>query len=163
MKTLYAVFLIALLVTPWLVCWPVEAKTRLPLPRYVSVNTSEANVRTGPGLRYRIKWVLQRKGMPLEIIAEFEQWRKIRDIQGDEGWMHRSQLSNNRTVTIVGETQILRERISAQSHPVARIEAGAHAELEKCRDNACLITADNLRGWVPRSSLWGVYPNETLD
>lgn len=140
-----------------------QAKTNLPLPRYVTVKSNEANVRNGPGLQYKIKWVMVRKNMPIEVIAEYDQWRKVRDIQGDEGWMHRSQLTNRRTAIITGDTQMMHERADSSSDPVARIELGASAELLECTTTMCRLKADGNKGWVPRNTLWGVYPDETVE
>ncbi len=100
---------------------PAHAKTELKLPRFVSLKTNEANVRNGPGLQYQIKWVLKRKFIPLEVIAEFEQWRKIRDVDGDQGWVHRAMLSSKRTTLILGETQTIREYPTFSSLPIAKL------------------------------------------
>jgi SH3-like domain-containing protein len=136
------------------------ARTNLSLPRFVTVKTTEANVRSGPGLRYRIEWVMVRPNMPLEVIAEYEQWRKIKDIQGDEGWIHRSMLSNRKTVIVTGEKQILRKSSHPDSAPVAQIEVGVNAKLLACGKEACRISANNINGWINSSNLWGIYPNE---
>src|SRR5919204_606278 len=72
----------------------------LPLPRFASLRSDEVNVRTGPGTRYPVDWVFKRKGMPVEIVAEFENWRKIRDWQGASGWVHQSLLTGKRSFII---------------------------------------------------------------
>ena len=139
------------------------AVTDLRLPRYVSVKADEANVRTGPGVRYQIKWVLKRKQMPLEVIAEFEQWRKVRDIQGDEGWAHRSMLTNKRTAIITGDTQTMRRNPSSESSSIARLEVGVIGELLECNKRFCKLRSQDYKGWVDRDFVWGVYPDEWLD
>src|SRR3977135_3649158 len=72
----------------------------LPLPRFASLRSDEVNVRTGPGTRYPVDWVFKRKGMPVEIVAEYENWRKIRDWQGASGWVHQSLLTGKRSFII---------------------------------------------------------------
>jgi len=145
-------------------CNSAQAKTTLPLPRFVSLKSQEANVRAGPGLRYQIKWVVVRKNIPVEVIAEFEQWRKVKDMQGDEGWIHRSQLTNKRNVVITGEvTQVIHKYSSPDSLPVARAEPGVVAELLSCNQGACRVRAEGYRGWVRRENLWGIYPEEIVD
>lgn len=140
------------------------ARTGLPLPRFVSIKQNEVNVRAGPGTRYHIKWVLVRSDMPMEIIAEFEQWRMIRDIQGDEGWVHQSQVSGKRTVTTTGsETSIMRKHSLSDSPPIARLEPGVIAELLSCSKDACRVEIDDYKGWVDRKNLWGVYPDEVIN
>lgn len=139
------------------------AKTGLKLPRFVSLKNDEVNVRTGPEIKHPIRWVMQRKKMPVEIIAESKQWRKIRDIQGDEGWIHQSMLSGKRTVIITGETQIIYDRSSTKSAPLARIEVGVEASLKGCNKEFCKISAQGIKGWIDRRRLWGIYPTEMLN
>lgn len=140
-----------------------SAKLDLPLPRYVSLKSTEANVRKGPGLNYSIKWVLVRKNMPLEVIAEFEQWRKVRDISGDEGWVHRAMLNGKRTATVLDYTHTMYKSDSTDSYPVALVEAGANVDLIECEEEWCKVEAEDYRGWVERESLWGIYPDEEID
>jgi len=139
------------------------AKTGLKLPRFVSLSKGEVNVRNGPDKTHPIKWVMHRKRMPVEIIAEAKRWRMIRDIQGDEGWVHQALLSPRRSVIITGETQVIYDRASKKSAPLARIEVGAEASLNGCNKEFCKITAEGIKGWVDRRRLWGIYPNEMND
>mgnify|MGYP001079772746 CR=1 FL=1 len=145
-----------------------QAQTRspagetLPLPRYVSLRSDEVNVRTGPGVRYPVEWVFTRRHMPVEVIQEFEHWRKIRDVEGTEGWVHQSMLSGRRYALVTGEIRTLRRRPEADAPAVARVEPGVIAELVECERQWCRIDADGIKGWLPRNEFWGVYPNETL-
>lgn len=140
-----------------------EAKTNLQLPRFVTVKAGEANVRTGPGLRYQIKWVLVRENMPVEVVGEFEQWRKIKDVQNDEGWIHRSMLTNKRSAIITGETQVMRKNPDEESQAVARLEVGVNVSLLGCKDEYCRVKVNRHKGWVRRDRLWGVYPDEVVN
>lgn len=133
------------------------------LPRFVTIKSEAANIRTGPGKRYPIKWEITQKGIPVEIVSEFEQWRKIRDFQGDGGWVFHSMLSGARSVIIQSSPQILHKSDSASSRPVAKLDVGVVARLKSCTKEWCNIEKDELEGWVSRSALWGVYPNETLN
>ena len=81
-----------------------RAASGLPLPRFVSLRSDKVHMRTGPGVRYPIDWVYKRQNMPMEVVAEFGTWRKVRDFQGTEGWMHQSMLSNKRTLAVTGQT-----------------------------------------------------------
>jgi SH3-like domain-containing protein len=94
------------------------------LPRFVSLRSDEVNLRTGPGVRYPVDWVLQRKYMPVEVLAEFENWRKVRDWQGTEGWVHQSNLSGRRYAIITGEVRSIRRLPETGAPTVARLEAG---------------------------------------
>ena len=134
--------------------------TGLPLPRYVSVRADEVNVRTGPGVRYPIDWVFVRENMPVEVVAEFETWRQIRDWQGVTGWVHRSMLSGKRTVMVTPDMITVRRDADANSPPVARAEQGVVGGLDTCRDGWCRVTVGGVVGWAPRNALWGATPGE---
>ncbi len=134
--------------------------THLPLPRYVSLKTTEGNVRRGPSLSHRIDWVFTRRDMPLEITDEFGHWRRVRDLDGAGGWMHYSLLSGTRTV-IVQEDMVALAMKPEDGAPVnARAEAGVIARLGECTRDWCRISADGERGWVRKTALWGVDPDE---
>lgn len=137
----------------------------LPLPRFVTLRAEEANMRTGPGEQYPIKWTYQRAGLPVEIVAEYHTWRRVRDWQGTEGWMHASMLTGRRSFIVTGETRSLRAAADAASPIVARIEPKVTGELDRCpaAGTWCRVRIDGLRGWLKRSDLWGVYPNETVE
>ncbi len=140
------------------------AKTEMQTPRFVSLKSSEVNVRTGPGLRYRIKWIIVKKNLPVEVVAEFEQWRKIRDIEGDEGWVHKSMLSGKRSAIIIGnETKLLYKLPDTTSRAVVFIEPSVVTELMSCKMEWCRIKSEGKKGWVMRKYLWGVYPEEEFD
>lgn len=147
-----------------LLAGPVAAQeAKLRLPRFVSLNANEINVRTGPGVRYPIEWVFTRRSLPVEIIAEFDTWRKIRDWQGAEGWVHQSVLSGRRTVLVQGKkNRPLRRIADEQAMVVAEVQPAVVASLLGCDGRWCRVDADGHRGWLLRSEVWGVYPNEDV-
>ena len=136
-------------------------ETNLPLPRYVSLKANESNVRRGPSLSHRIDWVFKRKGMPLQVTAEYGHWRRVVDQFGQGGWVHYTMLSGARTV-IVGEDMLpLRAKPDPTAHVRAMLEAGVIARLGDCAENWCELRAGGYRGWAPQSLLWGTTPGET--
>ncbi len=137
--------------------------TGLPLPRYVSLKASEGNVRRGPSLTHRIDWVLTRRGMPLEITAEYGHWRRVRDKDGAGGWVHYSLLSGVRTVIIERDLLPLYVKPDAQAAVNAYVEAGVVARLGECSPAWCWVSADGYRGWADKSALWGVAEAELRD
>lgn len=141
----------------------VGRETGLPVPRYVSLHSSEVNVRAGPGSRYPIKWVFQRRSLPVEVVAEFDTWRKIRDFEGTEGWVHQSVLSGRRTVLVIGEIRTLRRDPGRSAPAVARMEPGVLGQLDDCRFEWCEIRVSGIAGWVSRAHIWGVDVKEALD
>ena len=137
--------------------------TNLPLPRFVSMKASEANVRRGPSLTHRIDWVFKRRDMPLRITAEHGHWRRVEDRDGQGGWIHYSLLSGVRTV-IVEENMMNIHSTAASTAPVnAALEAGVIARLGKCGPDWCQVRAGGFRGWAPKEHLWGVAPEELRD
>ena len=137
--------------------------TGLPVPRMVSLKAGEVNVRTGPELRHPIKWVYKRRNMPVEIVAEFEAWRKIRDYEGDEGWVHRAMLSSRRTGVVTAEETTMRSLAAETAPAVARLATGMVTMVELCKDVWCLVTVEEYEGWVKRDDLWGLYPRERIE
>ena len=138
------------------------AEKELPLPRFVSLRADEVNLRSGPGERYPIDWVLTRKGMPVEIVQVFDVWRKIRDYQGSVGWVHQRMVTGTRTVVVTGQIRTLHADPDAASPAVARAEPGVIARLLECRGAWCRVEAHDVRGWLQRGEIWGVYADETV-
>ena len=138
-------------------------ETNLPVPRFVSLNASEANVRRGPSLSHRIDWVFTRRNMPLQLVAEYGQWRRVIDRDGQGGWIHYTLLSGARTVVINAENTPLRNRPDANGVENAILEAGVIARLGKCEPEWCQLTAGGYRGWAPKSVIWGVMQEELRD
>jgi SH3-like domain-containing protein len=139
------------------------ATSGLPLPRFVSTRSDSVNVRSGPGERYPVQWVLRRKGMPVEITAEYENWRKIRDWTGTEGWVHQALLSGRRQVVVHPNEAVLRAKPDAIARPVARVQSGVIARVESCTADWCDLALGKATGWVSKQNLWGIYPSETIE
>lgn len=142
----------------------VKPTTGLPIPRFVSLRTNPINLRTGPGVRYPVDWVYVRRNLPVEVIAEYETWRRIRDPDGAEGWVHQSMLSGKRTVVVTGTAQALKRTNVDNSEVVATLDAGVVANLIRCpTENAfCRVEINGLQGWLKRGQFWGVYPSEAV-
>jgi SH3-like domain-containing protein len=135
----------------------------LPVPRFVSIRSNAVNARTGPSTKYPIEWVFSRRGMPVEVVAEFDTWRRIRDRDGSEGWVMQGMLSSKRSVMVIGDIRTLRRDPLPEARPIARAEAGVIGPLLHCKDDWCEIDAGGYRGWLRRAELWGVYPTERLE
>ena len=132
------------------------------LPRFASLRSDEVNLRVGPGENYPIEWVYKRKDMPVEIIEEFQNWRKIQDWQGANGWVLDRMITGKRAVIVAGATRLLYRRPDPTSQVAARAEPGVIARLVECQGPWCRIEAGGYSGWVQRIEVWGVLPDETL-
>jgi SH3-like domain-containing protein len=114
-------------------------------------------------VRYPVAWRFVRRGLPVEVIAEYELWRKIRDRDGAEGWVHKSLLSGRRTVVVLGETRTFYKQPGQTLEPAFMAEAGVICRLRYCRDAWCQVQTSGFRGWAPREYLWGVYADEEVE
>jgi SH3-like domain-containing protein len=133
-----------------------------PLPRFATLRADEVNLRVGPGKRYPIEWVYRRKGLPVEVFAAFETWRKVRDSDGTEGWVDQHMIAAARAVVVQGDVREIHAAPDARSAVVARAAPGVIAKLVECSGPWCRIDAQDARGWVKRSEVWGVYPDEDV-
>jgi len=141
----------------------------LPIPRFVSLKTDRVNVRAGPTKDHDVTWVYTRAALPVEITAEFENWRRIRDWEGAEGWVYHSLLSGRRTAVVEArpkakaELLALYDRPDRQGSVVARLEPGVLGSVRHCNGGWCHIGGEGFDGWIEAIHLWGVYPGEKVD
>ena len=143
-----------------------DGETGLAIPRFASLRSNHINARSGPGARYPIEWVYMQKSAPVEIIAEFELWRKIKDWQGSETWVHKSMLTGKRFVKVItpGENNIY-AKDDYNAKVIAKVEDEVVGEIKKCpvNTNFCLVQFGSVDGWIPKQNLYGIYPDEIID
>jgi len=140
---------------------PVHAAQGAKLPYFASMKGETTNMREGPGETYRIKWVYHRKGLPVEVIASFEVWRRVRDSDGEIGWIHTALLSRERSAVVKGAGEAaVRGDADAGSKLVADAKPGAVGRLERCEASACEVRFDRATGWIDRKRLWGMHDGE---
>jgi SH3-like domain-containing protein len=141
--------------------------TGLLLPRYASLKTDRVNLREGPSKEHPTRWVFQRAGLPVEITAEFETWRKVRDSEGSEGWVLHSLLSGRRTALVAPGKKDANFKIFARPSEsadlAATLQSGVIANIRNCDGAWCLIDGEGFKGYIKQSSLWGVYPGEKVE
>ncbi|MBI5113657.1 MAG: aspartyl-trna synthetase [Rhodovulum sp.] len=147
---------------------PTGSVSGLPVPRFVSLKPDRVNVRGGPTKDHEVTWVYTRAGLPVEITAEFENWRRIRDWEGAEGWVYHSLLSGKRTAFVArakGSDDLVPVRADADpASPVkAQLEPGVVGTVKRCDGTWCRFVGDKFDGWIAQERLWGVYPNEKID
>ena len=160
----------AALVTPAVSAIPdqVGKASGLPVPRYVSLKSDRVNLREGPSKDHRTTWIFERAGLPVEITAEFETWRKVRDSEGSEGWVLHSLLSGRRTALVTpwkkdGPPVVLFAKPGDESSVVARLEPNVLANVRSCDKTWCRVNGTGFDGFVKQADLWGVYPNEVIE
>ena len=136
------------------------------LPRMVSLRSNLINARSGPGSRYPIEWVYKQKNAPVEIVAEFELWRKIKDWEGSETWVHKAMLVNKRWIKMTKPgTSNIYAKPQSDSRIIAKVEDQVIGKVEKCPEQKdfCLIRFSSIEGWVNRNDFYGIYPGEVIN
>ncbi len=144
-----------------------QQQSKLPVPRFVSLRSDKVHVRAGPSQNHEIRWTFARAGVPVEIIAEFENWRRIRDSEGADGWVHQVMLSGRRTALVRGsanaKTIPVYERANAQGRLIAELQPGVIANVRSCAKGWCRISGERYDGFILQTLLWGVYPDEQIE
>lgn len=140
-----------------LIALPARAAGDAALSYFASLKADEVYMREGPSKEHRIKWVYRRKGLPVQIVGSFDVWRRVRDMDGEAGWIHRTMLSPTRTAVLIGQGDaVLHAKPDLHSGELAQVQVGAIGELERCQGNACELNFGELDGWIDRARLWGV-------
>ncbi len=140
--------------------------TGLPLPRFVSLKPSDTPMREGPGKDHHIKWIFKRAGLPVEITAEFDNWRRVRDSEGAEGWIFHSRLTGKRTAMVNSKSNALEPLYRAPTGDatvIALLEQNVIGEIDACENGWCRIHGKDFDGYIPQDRLWGVYLNESIE
>jgi SH3-like domain-containing protein len=139
----------------------------LPVPRFVSLKPDKVNVRGGPNRDHDVTWQYTRSGLPVEITAESDNWRRIRDSDGAEGWVYHSMLSGRRTAVVTAKAKDelipLHAKADAQTEVTARLQSGVLASVKTCTGTWCRVVGSGFDGWIVQERLWGVYPNEKVE
>jgi SH3-like domain-containing protein len=130
-------------------------------PYFASIRVDEANVRTGPNVRYPIRWVYKKTNWPVKVTAIFENWRRIEDIYGEAGWIHERLLTGRRNIitTTDGVQEVYKLPLTT-SQVIAFAESGVIAKLDFCKNQWCKIEIKNLEAWIQSKYLWGIVNSE---
>lgn len=145
----------------------VTGPSGFPVPRFVSLKSNRVNVRVGPSPDHRVGWTFVRAGLPVEIVQEFDNWRRIRDWEGSEGWVLHSLLSGQRTALVTPwekeGTTPLRIAASSDARVVAELGPNVLANVDSCAEGWCHIAGKGFEGYIDQTRLFGVYPDETFN
>ena len=139
--------------------------TGLRLPRFASLRFDKTNVREGPSKTHRTAWIFQRAGLPVEIIGEFDTWRRIRDSEGAEGWVLASLLSGRRSALVAPWRKADEAPVFAKlgaPQVAAKLQSGVVANIKTCQGGWCRVFGEGFEGFINQGDLWGVYPDESF-
>lgn len=148
---------------------PAGSASGLPVPRFVSLKSDRVNVRAGPSKDHEVTWMFTRAGLPVEITAEFENWRRIRDWEGAEGWVYHTLLSGRRTALVSPQAKTadgllaMHVKADGRSNVAAMLQSGVLASVKRCDSGWCRLSGEGFDGWIEQARLWGVYPNERIE
>jgi len=145
----------------------VGLETGLPMPRYVSLKSNKINLRTGPGFRYPVDWVFQRRFLPVIVVEEFENWRQVRTHDGIIGWLHKNMISGVRTFRVVKDTLPLKSGPDSGSTDMAKLSVGVVGRINKCETSWCQVQVESpnfgtIDGWLTKTHMFGVGPEEVI-
>jgi SH3-like domain-containing protein len=133
-------------------------------PHYASLRSDKVYLREGPTYQHRVLFIYKRRDYPVEVVAAYESWRRVRDVDGTVGWVSQTMISDARTVLVTGKDKApLRSSPSATAPPVAQAEPGVVGKLKACKPQFCKITAGGVTGWIDKSRIWGVDAGEIID
>lgn len=163
MKRVFLLPALALFLSPPAKAQEVDNTSHLPIPRFASLRSDEVNMRMGPGFRYPISWVYTRKGLPVEITAEYDIWRRVRDPKGTEGWVSKAELTGRRGAVVTGEARDLLKDHRDDAEVLAHLQPDALGQIVSCAGEWCKVRFENVKGFLRKTSFWGAYPNETFD
>ncbi len=127
-----------------------------------SLKNNKVNVRLGPSKTYPIKFIYKNKYLPVIIIDEHYNWRKIKDYDNDGGWIHISQLSRSRTTVTTKNNEIIFSSPSIYSKPKAKLEIYQILIIKKCNELWCKVKNSKTNGWIKKKHLWGVKEGEII-
>ena len=127
-----------------------------PVPRWLSLKSDEVRARQGPGLDYRIMWEYQVSSLPVQVIAETTEWRKICDPDGAVAWVHRSVVSSRRSVFNASAEEIaIHSGRSTTSSVRARLSPRSLVAVDECEEGWCEVRIGRMRGWVQQRAVFG--------
>ncbi len=140
--------------------WPetrLDTPSGQPVPRFVSLKAKQTFCRSGPTFGHPVRITFMRRGLPVMVVAETtDHWRKVRDVEGDECWIHKTKLSNAKTALVMTDGLTLHARPSAAAPQKARLGNGVIARVEATEAGWLRVSVDGRKGWAPQSGFWGV-------
>lgn len=121
----------------------------------VSVKGNMLNMRNGPGIHTEVLWELK-KGYPLQIQKRQGTWLKVRDFEGDSGWVARSLTGRTPHHIVKSKVANVRSSPSTKGRIVGKAEYGEVLRTQEKRAGWVRVKrAEGPGGWISKKLLWG--------
>ena len=134
---------------------PAAAQSEVELPYWASISVDEARMRKGPSPDVPVMWEYRRRDLPVKVVARHENWRKVEDPDGTQGWMAARLLSRTRTAIVTGSIRPMREDASVSAAVAYRAEPGVVGRISDCKNGWCLFDVKGRKGWIQTDHIWG--------
>tara|TARA_B100000795_G_scaffold228609_1_gene185356 strand:- start:387 stop:836 length:450 start_codon:yes stop_codon:yes gene_type:complete len=122
--------------------------------QFLSLKKNKVNVRYGASFDSEIKYIYNKKNLPIKQIDKKENFRRIIDLKNNSGWIHVSQLKKSNSIIILAD-KILFKGASNFSKPIARLKQGRLLVIIKCGDDWCKVKTEDYTGWIKNKNVWG--------
>ena len=142
----------------------IGSDTGYKIPRFVTLKSNEVNLRVGSSTNYPIVLKYTTRNLPVEITDEYDVWRKTKDIEGNEGWIHKTLLQGDR-FAIINQTYQSSVKLYLKPQGIAIGEIGKFniVKINSCLLGWCKIEYEKYKGWIKKENLWGVYKDEKIN
>jgi len=122
---------------------------------FLTLKYNRVKVRQGPSFEYPVKFIYKKKYLPIKIIDNKDNFRKITDLKNNNGWIHVSQLSKKKSAINIHNLSIIFKKPNIYSQPMAKLEKGKMVIVKKCKEDWCKIITNDYKGWIFKNYLWG--------
>ncbi|MET0272456.1 MAG: SH3 domain-containing protein [Phenylobacterium sp.] len=156
LKTAALAGLVAAVLAPVAAAAERTTPSGLPVPRYVTLKFDKVNARAGPGDDHRLLWMYRVRGLPVQVVAETSEWRRVCDPDGGLVWVHKRTTEGRRAVmNLSPRPAILHRKPKEKAAAAAYLNPRALAALVRCEKGWCRVKVDGVSGWAREGALWG--------
>ncbi|MDM0044202.1 SH3 domain-containing protein [Variovorax dokdonensis] len=120
----------------------------------IATATEGAHLRSGPSTRYKVQWELSR-GFPLQVIGNKSGWYKVRDFEGDTGWIARSVTNRQAHHVAKVEGLNIRSGPGTSYRVLAKARYGEILRTLGRQGNWVKVKLGKVTGWTSKRYLWG--------
>lgn len=124
---------------------------------FLTLKYNEVKVRQGPSSEYPVKFIYNKKYLPVKVIDSKDNFKKIIDLKNNSGWIHIAQLTKKKSAINIFDLALIFRKPNIYSKPIAKLESGKMVTIKRCKDKWCKISTQNISGWIKKKFLWGKF------